>query len=279
MMLLPVVALLLQSSAPPMSAALPDGKVVRVSLDVRGPVTQGTPVRLLVQTVSDGNLVVLHYRTDGRIEVLYPAAPTDDPSITTGSYEIPIALDPNEPAGDGTILAAVSTDPIWFYEFARDGQWSADVLSPSWRGGDATGALTDIVQRMLGDGSFNYDVVNITLAPPPAVPVAYAPASETPPTVAIASPCIGCTVIGTQIIEDDRGFAFVRLRPRRFRRDIPARADSGFRTVAVASLVIPLRSRTVAGDTSRRRPVRTTPATIPLAGAAPEARSALVMRY
>ncbi|HXH63864.1 MAG TPA: DUF4384 domain-containing protein, partial [Gemmatimonadales bacterium] len=132
MMLLPVVALLLQSSAPPMSAALPDGKVVRASLDVRGAVTQGEPVRLFVQTVADGNLVVLHYRTDGRIEVLYPAAPTDDPSITTGSYEIPIALDPREPVGQGTILAAVSTDPIWFYEFARDGQWSADALLPSW---------------------------------------------------------------------------------------------------------------------------------------------------
>src|SRR5690348_8743151 len=117
-MILPIAALLLQSSAPPMSAALPDGKVVRASLDVRGPVVQGEPVRLFVQTVSAGNLVVLHYRTDGRIEVLYPAAPTDDPSVARGSYDVPISLDPDEPVGRGTILAAVSTDPIWFYEFA-----------------------------------------------------------------------------------------------------------------------------------------------------------------
>lgn len=281
-MMLPIVALLLQSTAPPMSAALPDGKVVRASLDVSGPVSQGAPVRLFVQTVSDGNLVVLHYRTDGRIEVLYPVAPTDDPSITIGSYEIPISLDPREPVGQGTILAAVSTDPIWFYEFAQNGQWSADALTPSWRGGDATGALTDIVQRMLGDGSFNYDVVQLTVAPPPVAPVAYAQAPDAPTTYAIASPCIGCTVIGTQVIADDRAFGFVRLHSRRFRREIPARADSGFRTHAVASLVIPLHPRpspTASGDTSRRRPVRATPATVPLAGAAPEARSALVLRY
>ncbi|HEY6808159.1 MAG TPA: hypothetical protein VI160_05160, partial [Gemmatimonadales bacterium] len=222
----------------------------------------------------------------GRIEVLYPAAPTDDPSVARGSYDVPISLDPDEPVGQGTILAAVSTDPIWFYEFARNGAWDPDALAPSWRGGDATGALTDIVQRMLGDGSFNYDVVSLTTVAPPAIPVAAAaPAPEAPPASVIASPCIGCTVIGTQIITDDRGFGFVRLPRRHFRREVPVRPDSGFRTFAVAPLVIPLHPRaasSASGDTARRRPVRSAPAApavVTLAGAPPEARSALVLRY
>jgi len=46
------------------------------------------PVHVYVQAAKDGNLIVLHRRTDGRIDVLFPTKPTEDPFVRAGTYEI-----------------------------------------------------------------------------------------------------------------------------------------------------------------------------------------------
>lgn len=163
-MILPLL-LLLQN---PASSAT--DRPIRVWMDAAGPVSRGTSVRLYIQAGSAGNLVVLHSRTDGKIEVLFPARPTDDPHVSPGTWEVRGKGDGpiwtvNEPDGSGMILAALTPDPVWFDEFSHEVSWNPDALMPSWDGADPAGGMQDIVQRMLGDGGFTYDVLNYTVAP------------------------------------------------------------------------------------------------------------------
>lgn len=203
----------------------PDGRPVRVWLSPGPGPVQGDRVHVYVQTSTDANLVVLHARPDGRVEVLFPGDPEDDPFVRAGTYEIEgptgaAAFVAEAPRGIGTVLAAISSDRLWLDEFVRDAVWDiADRV-----GFDAEGTLSDVVQRMLGDGTFNYDVATYSVtpapelasvAPPPApMPSAAAPASEpAPPTV---SPCATCDVAQVNIIVGDLPVA-LRRHHRRLR--------------------------------------------------------------
>ncbi len=195
---LSLVAVLLQTAQAPAGSPA-DGRPVRVWLDTQSPLTRGRPVRVYVQAALDGNLVVLHRRTDGRIAVLFPANPTDAARVRAGTYEIRgpgdgAAFVVSEPDGTGLIFAALSRDPLYFDEFTRAASWNPDALTPSWGEADAEGALSDMVQRMLGAGSFNYDIVSYTVAPPV---YAQFPEDSTLPNAAYAS-CVDCTFIGFQ---------------------------------------------------------------------------------
>jgi hypothetical protein len=207
-MIVPLAALLLQTLAPSATSG-PETKVVRVWLDA-SVLTRGAPVRVYVQAGEDGNLVVLHRRTDGRIEVLFPNNPAADASVRAGTYEI---RGPNdrpgwvvrEPDGSGMVLAALSPDPLRVDEFAREAAWNPDALVPTWSGTDGEGAMSDVVQRMLGDGYFHYDLVTYTVAPPFYArqflpPQDTAPTYASSPPYALYPPCLACTFIGMQVI-------------------------------------------------------------------------------
>lgn len=232
-MILSLVALLVQAQSP-VAAPPPDERPVHIWIDSPSPLFRGLAVRVYVQTATSGNLIVLHRRTDGRIEPLFPASPKAEAWVHAGQYEIRSPGDRPafvlaEPDGGGMILAALTSGPIWFDEFAHDASWNPDALVASWGGADAEGALTDIVQRMLGDGAFNYDILSYTVRPaayaqqPQAVPspqaqdtVAYAPQQEMQPP----QTCIDCTFIGTQIVDaplfiiTGRGFRHRRVQDR-----------------------------------------------------------------
>lgn len=238
-MILSIVALLVQVQVPAAAPTAPasDERPVHVWIDTPSPLFRGLPVRVYVQTATSGNLIVLHRRTDGRIEPLFPASPKAEAWVHAGEYEIRSPGDRPafvlaEPDGGGMILAALTSGPIWFDEFAHDASWKPDALVASWGGADAEGALTDIVQRMLGDGSFNYDILSYVVRP-----VAYAqrpelsPASPQQDTIAAAVPqdmqlpptCLDCTFIGTQIVEAPIFIVPGGFRRRRFeeRREPP----------------------------------------------------------
>jgi Domain of unknown function (DUF4384) len=150
--------LLLSYQAPPAP--------VRVWLGSGPAIVAGEQERVYVQTSTDGHLVVLHARPDGRVEVLFPEDPARDPFVRAGTYEIRTPVS-SGPTGRGMVLAAVSPDPIWFDEFVHRSEWDTPSLTAGWAGDDPEALLTDIVQRMLGDGSFNYDLVTYTVAPRP----------------------------------------------------------------------------------------------------------------
>jgi hypothetical protein len=206
--IVPFAALLLQVLAP--SATPGSGaKVVRVWLDANA-LTRGASVRVYVQAAEDGNLVVLRRRTDGRIEVLFPNNPAADPSVRAGTYEIRGPYDRpgwivREPDGTGMVLAALSPDPLRVDEFVREAAWNPDALVPTWSGSDGEGAMSDVVQRMLGDGYFHYDLVTYTVAPP-IYAQPYLPLEDTAPSYASYPPeatypsCLNCTFIGVQVI-------------------------------------------------------------------------------
>jgi hypothetical protein len=315
--MLPLPTLLLLAVQTPVATPRPDAKPVRVWLGSASPLFRGAPVRVFVETGS-GNLVVLHRRTDGRIEVLFPTEPTERPVVRAGTYEIRgsgnrPAFTVAEPDGAGMILAALSTDPIWFDEFSRTAAWNPDALTPSWTGADAEGALTDIVQRMLGDGAFNYDVVTYTVAPAqlarqPSPQQPY-PQMQTPqgdslsqeaPQEIPPGSCLNCTFIGLQIIEvplllSSGAAVQAQGQSQNCRFPDPCGApqdqvEARIKPIAVLpsssarprSVVLP-----PAAAAPRRRtlneppalPTAPVPRSVTLGGAAPEARSALVRRY
>ena len=202
-MIVPLLVLQFQTTPPPAPAPVDvagrGDRPVHVWLSSASPLARGSAVRVYVQVASDGNLVVLQRRTDGRIGVLFPASPTGAPFVRAGTYEIHgprdgAALVVAEPDGEGMILAALTTDPLQVDEFARQADWNSDALIPSWSGADAEGALSDIVQRMLGDGTFNYDLVTYTVAP-----AVYAQQDSTPQYVPYST-CVDCTFIGTEFV-------------------------------------------------------------------------------
>ena len=248
-MILPLVAVLLQVQTPAVSR--PDTKPVHIWLGSSGPLLRGQPVRVYVETATDGYLVVLHRRTDGRIEVLFPSSPTADPYVRSGTYEIKSAGDREsfvvaEPDGTGLVLAALSPGAYRFHEFERAASWNPDALVPSWSGADGEGALSDIVQRMLGDGYFNYDLVTYTVVPLPVLPAPLAMQDTTAPSPSpypMYSSCLGCTFVGFQeIVLDPFGvcdpFFGACLGHRFSRRDrLP---DSGIRSVDVPMNVMAL---------------------------------------
>ncbi len=217
-LILPLLAVLLQNAPPhppdpPSSPPARDEKPVHVWLDAGGPVARGDPVRVYVRTAADGFLIVVRRSTDGHIRVLFPANPSDYPFVRGGTYEIRSPGDgvaPEgrggggpafvvaEPDGQGLVLAAVSPSSFRFDEFVRVADWNPDALAPSWEGADAVGGVTDVVQRMLGDGYFNYDIATYTVAPRV---YAQAPSpTSAPQDTAPPPPCVDCTFIGSQIV-------------------------------------------------------------------------------
>ncbi len=175
-----------------------DARPVRVWLGSGSVLTRGTPVRVYVQAAQDGNLIVLHRRTDGRIDVLFPGKPDQDPLVRAGTYEIQatpsrVAFVVAEPDGSGLVLAALAPSTYRFDEFVRAAAWDPDALAPSWGGSDGEGVLSDIVQRMLGDGYFNYDIATYTVAPP-----VYAMQPDTATQYPMYPTCTDCTFIGFQ---------------------------------------------------------------------------------
>lgn len=235
-MVLLLLAALVQAPPPPPTAVPPVDaatRPVRVWLGTTGPLVRGQSVPIFVQAAQDGDLIVLHRRTDGRIEVLFPSNPASDPFVRSGTYEIRgggnrAAWVVSEPNGSGMVLAALSVDRLRFDEFERQASWNSPALVPSWNDPSAEGALSDIVQRMLGDGSFNYDLVTYTVAPAiyaqQPVPLPPVPGSDTLPSEALQQPdtmpnygsypvCLNCTFIGyEEIIIAPRHFGGRRER-------------------------------------------------------------------
>src|SRR5438105_14173744 len=135
--IVPLLALQFQTTPPPAPAPVPvagrGDRPVHVWLGSASPLARGSAVRVYVQVATDGNLVVLQRRTDGRIGVLFPTNHTGAPSVRAGSYEIHgpqlgAALVVDEPDGEGMILAALATDPMQFDEFARQADWNPEAL-------------------------------------------------------------------------------------------------------------------------------------------------------
>ena len=282
----PLLFLLLAQTPPapappaPAPPARAGERPVRVWLGSSSPLVRGAPVRVYVETGEDGSLVVLRARTDGRVQVLFPPDPAGDPFVRAGTYEIRRANDGEafvvvEPDGTGMVLAALSPGSLRVGEFVRQADWDPDALAPSRPGADDEGALTDVVQRMIGDSYFNYDFVTYTVAPP-----SYALQEATPLSPEYSS-CLGCSFVSVTLFVPQAvfgcdpffapcsGFPFAR-RHARFCGSQAACFDRGTTVAAVGGTVIPLFGRTRLSDRfiprSRRFVVPPRPRSIPVIG-------------
>jgi hypothetical protein len=194
--------------SPPVAAS---GPPVRIWLSSDATIAFGVPERVYVETSTDGNLVVLHARADGKVEMLFPASPTSNPFVRAGTYEIRgptggAAFAAPETEGRGTVIAALSPDPMWFDEFVHNGTWNVAAIGGADGATNPEALLTDVVQRMLGDGSFNYDVVTYNVGASSATVIADVPVTAVEPLVV----CIQCP-----FLQADRLF-------RHHRRGAPA---------------------------------------------------------
>src|SRR5689334_13534703 len=145
-MVLVLLAALAQAPPPaPLPRVDAAARPVRVWLGTTGPLVRGQSVQIFVQAAQDGDLIVLHRRTDGRIEVLFPSNPASDSFVRSGTYEIRgggnrSAWVVSEPDGSGMVLAALSVDRLRFDEFVHEASWNSTVLFPRWSDSTAEGA-------------------------------------------------------------------------------------------------------------------------------------------
>ena len=125
--------------------------------------SRGDHARVYVQAAQDGYLVVLHADGDGRVRVLFPLDPTDDAFVRGGkrqelrgrSDRDAFTVDVGD--GAGTVLAAVSTDAFTYDGFVLNGHWDYRALGRGTVSDDPLAGLLDIVRRMSGEKSFEYD--------------------------------------------------------------------------------------------------------------------------
>jgi hypothetical protein len=198
--MLATLALLTQVLAVPVESPA-DDRPVRLWLGA-SPVERGATLPVYVAVNTPGYLLVLRAATDGHVEIVYPADPRSRGEIQPGAYALRgangrPALVTNERNGTGLVLAALSPRPFRYDEFLRGDAWNREAMIASWAGADGVGTLTDIVQRMLGDGWFTYDMAIYTVgsraprtvAPPTSV---VAEAEPLTPTIGV---CNGCTIV------------------------------------------------------------------------------------
>lgn len=125
--------------------------------------SRGDHARVYVQPAQDGYLVVLHADADGRVRVLFPLDPTDDAFVRGGrrqelrgrSDRDAFTVDGDD--GAGTVLAAISSDAFTYDGFVLNGHWDYRALGRGTVSDDPLAGLLDLVRRMSGERSFEYD--------------------------------------------------------------------------------------------------------------------------
>src|SRR6266702_608899 len=165
--MVPVLMLSRLGSAPANSGATAvasDDPPIQVWLNQDNHFRRGDNARVHVKLADDGYLVVLRADAAGRVRVLFPLDPSDDAFVRGGrKFEVRArgdreAFSIDERDGSGVVLAARSAAPFKFDEFVRGDHWDYRVLDARQTGDDQEAALLDMVQRMVPDGHFDYDV-------------------------------------------------------------------------------------------------------------------------
>ncbi len=124
----------------------------------------GDQVRIQVDAEVDGYLLVLHSDTDGRVRILFPVEPGDDPFVRGGRrYEVRdddrrFAFRAGE-SGTGLVLAAIAADPWRTEDLTAEGRWDHGRLRIEDPGDDVEADLTRLLERYASDRGFDYDAL------------------------------------------------------------------------------------------------------------------------
>lgn len=137
---------------------------IRVSLN-GGDYRPGDRVSVEVATGDDGYLLVLRVDGDGRVRVLFPVDPDLDTYVRADRrYQLRPQDDDatfraDDLGGTGLVLSFLAAAPYRFDDYATGTRWDYGRLRLADPAGDAEAQLLEVVDRMTGGGSFDYDAI------------------------------------------------------------------------------------------------------------------------
>jgi hypothetical protein len=150
-------------------AAQDPDPAIRLTLSEGGTYAAGSWARVHVRAARDGYLLVVQSDPQGRVRVLFPVDPVDDPFIP-GQRDFEIrgrgdreAFQVESDLGTGVVIAAWSPDAFHFDEFRRGERWDLRALEIPAAELDLERGLTDIVTRMAPAGGFDFDVLRYSV--------------------------------------------------------------------------------------------------------------------
>ncbi|UCF41386.1 MAG: DUF4384 domain-containing protein [Gemmatimonadota bacterium] len=123
---------------------------------------RGDPVRVWFRSATEAYVTVFRIDTDGRIRVLFPAAPGDDNAARGGERIEVASFVVDDYPGTGYLFALASLDPLDYGAFESANHWDFQEVSRNERiRGDPYVALTDLVERIVPEdyAAWAYDLV------------------------------------------------------------------------------------------------------------------------
>lgn len=138
---------------------------VSVWLDRTSPYDRGDRARVYVSADRDAYLTVLRIDTDGRVRVLFPQDPWDDNYVSGGrTFEVEDrdggrAFRIDDAPGAGYIFA-VASDQRFDYSpiLTQRDHWDYRAIADGQVRGDPYVAVTDLAERIVPDGEYDYDL-------------------------------------------------------------------------------------------------------------------------
>jgi len=140
----------------------------RVTLwtDRDDPYLRGEGARVYLSTDQPAYVTVLRVDTDGRLRVLFPREPWGDTFVrdhrtfeVTGSRGGRSFIVDDDP-GLGYLFAVASPHPFDYDAIARGDYWDYRLIEGGRIRGDPYVTLTDLAERIVPDGEYDYDVVS-----------------------------------------------------------------------------------------------------------------------
>jgi hypothetical protein len=147
----------------------PDAPRVNVWLNRDDLYSRGDQARVYFKTDRDAYVTIVRIDTDGRIRVLFPIDPWEDNWARGGKTFEVLGRDRDEAfrvddyPGVGYIFAISSPDPFSYDDLVQGDHWDYRAISDGRVRGDPYVAVSDMAERIAGQGDYDYDVAEYSV--------------------------------------------------------------------------------------------------------------------
>jgi hypothetical protein len=165
-----LLALLAPSELPATVRPDPQAEPVRIWISGSRTFRPGEAAKVQIETGRPGHLLVLQLDPAGRVRVLFPVAPSDDPVVQANRrYEIRRPAEGGSfiaaEGGVGLVYAALAEDPFRLDGLTTpEGEWSGSAFQIPRETETPEADLTAAVQAVVSDRGFDYDVLDYQVA-------------------------------------------------------------------------------------------------------------------